>query len=541
MTSGDWTTVAIVVALVFAFIRTARRGTDNQILVDAGEEINEQGNNTNLTVDRTWMLRTLIGCAILFFGGSNFIVGPLLDPFMWTMVVFMVGSVIGVLYIDYKNYVWRKQREIALVQERNKPPEPPAAPVPPPEPEKPALPEELRTSHAMVCAGSGAGKTQLLQSLIWDDVQKGYPLIVIDSQSQMINKLSERIPRDRQILIDPEYCPPQLNIFSQPPTDMSTAVELMEYIFSALDTQLTTKQATAYRYLSRLLFTIPGASIHTMRELLEMGGEKKYQQYIDQLDETARSFFEQYSVKSQFGETRQQILTRLYTVLENQTFAAMLGAPSFTIDIGPAIRQGKVVLVNTNKTFLKHTGAALFGRIFIAQIMQTIMGRSEGRRVLVYIDEFADYAEESHILFNLFEQARKYGLGMTVAFQYIGQLPPKLQQSLASNTAIKFAAGLSSEDRTKMASQMGVDSEYLARLQRGVFLVSLRNQGVRQWPVEFGRLEAIPVINDISDTREKMRQRFGIPYPTDNTPILRAVAEEAAPYQGREVPEKGDW
>lgn len=52
------------------------------------------------------------------------------------------------------------------------------------------LPEALRNEHMHVVSGSGGGKTQLFQKMILDDVRNGNTVIVIDSQQQMIPKLT---------------------------------------------------------------------------------------------------------------------------------------------------------------------------------------------------------------------------------------------------------------------------------------------------------------------------------------------------------------
>lgn len=399
------------------------------------------------------------------------------------------------------------------------------------------LPDTLRTSHMHVVAGSGAGKTQLFQSLILDDLETDAAIVVIDSQGDLINGLAQHVPEDRLILIDPETCPPSLNIFSgkdKGERSVATAIELYEYIFSALDAQMTSKQSTAYRFLSRLLLAIPGANIHTMREILEPNGTAQYTQYIDEMGDTARSFFRnEFDNTKQFGETRQQILRRLYTVLENDTFSKMLGAPDNKLDMTAALDSGKVILINTAKPYLKQTSASLFGRIFIAQVMQSVMERgTHRRRTYLYIDEFQDYAEDSHVLFNMFEQSRKYGLGLIVAHQFLGQLPMKLAASISANTAIKFASGVSSNDVKVLAGQMRTEPYNIERLPKGTFMAWFKDLGAMSWPVELGRMEKMPPRNDLKSIQALMRDRYGVTEPRKAKIVFR---------KAKDVEEKGKW
>lgn len=221
------------------------------------------------------------------------------------------------------------------------------------------IPEELRTEHHHIVAGTGFGKSECIKNMVLDDLETGASIVVIDSQGDLINALATRIPEDRLILIDPETCPPALNIFAgtmKGERDVATAIELYEYIFSALDAEMTSKQTTAYRFVSRLMLTIPGATIHTMRAVLEPGGTAPYQSEIAELGDTGRSFFQNEFDSRQFSDTRQQILRRLYTVLENETFAKMLGATDNRFDMADALDTGKVVLISTAKDLLKQTG-----------------------------------------------------------------------------------------------------------------------------------------------------------------------------------------
>jgi len=64
---------------------------------------------------------------------------------------------------------------------------------------------EERFNHMHIVGGSGAGKTQLLQNLILHDIQSDAALVIVDSQGDLIDKLShlEGI-EDRLVLITPK-------------------------------------------------------------------------------------------------------------------------------------------------------------------------------------------------------------------------------------------------------------------------------------------------------------------------------------------------
>jgi hypothetical protein len=343
-----------------------------------------------------------------------------------------------------------------------------------------AIPDHVRFEHAHILAGSGHGKTQTLQHLILSDLSRPDPpsLVIIDSQGDMLRKLSRLALfdpddgplADRLIIIDPtdiDY-PPALNLFdvnferlrSYGPAAreqiLNGVIELYDYIFgSLLGAELTQKQSVIFRYLARLMLTIPGATIVTLIEL--MGDVTPFTSNIQALPPGARLFFETEFPHKSFTDTKRQIQRRLWGILENPTFERMLTASENRVDMFDALNTGKIVLVNTAKDFLKAERSSFLGRLFIALTLQAALERAalpedERHPAFLYIDEAADYFDDN--IDDLLTQARKYQLGLLFSHQYLGQLAPALHSSIASNTSIKLAGGVSDRDARSMAPDM---------------------------------------------------------------------------------------
>jgi hypothetical protein len=380
------------------------------------------------------------------------------------------------------------------------------------------LPDDLRTRHMHVLAGTGVGKTRLLYNMVLEDAKTDAAIVVIDSQRDTIKNLAERLDPDRVILIDPVACPPALNIFRTPVAGqqgIADALELYEYIFSSLDARLTSKQTLVYRYVSRLCMALPDASLATMRDMMQAGGTEEYLPVIQTLGDNAIAFFKEFERRgSQYSDTRSEVLRRLLTVLENETFSQMLTAKRMAIDVTAALDSGKIILVNTYGSLLKDA-SPLFGRIFVALVLQAVTARAEDkerRRTYLYIDEFGDYAEDSPILLKLFNQTRKYELGLIVFHQFLNQLPQQLAGAISANAAIKFASGLSSEDLLPRAKQMRVDPSELDRVPNGVFMASFKDIGSIRWPVDMNVLDRVPPHSHgvMQAIIKKMRTEYGI-------------------------------
>jgi hypothetical protein len=393
-----------------------------------------------------------------------------------------------------------------------------------------SIPEELRTSHHHILAGSGTGKTQLLYAMVADDLKTDTSIVVIDSQRDTIETIAARVPPERLIILDPVKCPPALNIFAnrvETEQGRADALDLYEYIFASLEAKLTAKQSLVYRFLSRLCMAVPGATLATMRDMCVQGGTLQYQEHIDKLGDNARVFFAEFEKKgSQYNETRQEVLRRLLQVLETDAIGRMLGSSTMRLNIAEALDSGKVILVDTNSSLLKEY-SALFGRIFVALVLQAVIAREKGNRhrTYMYIDEFGDYAEDSKILLDLFAQTRKYELGLIVTHQFLNQLTPQLSASISANTAIKMAAGLSGEDLTQRAKQMRVDPQMIDSQPPGTFLAYFKGIGAIPWQVPIGKFEKTPkhsqaVMEAIyADMRERFGDKIEVAEKPEPTPV----------------------
>lgn len=371
------------------------------------------------------------------------------------------------------------------------------------------IPEGRRFEHMHIIAGSGHGKTQTLQYFIGRDLEgvaRGdRSVVVIDSQGDLIRTIlaAKHLPPERIVLIDPEDInwPVALNLFSvgQDRLNQYTAldrerltnsiIELYDYVLgSLLSAGMTSKQNVVFRYVTRLMFHIPDATIHTLRELMEPSGSATYRAHIDKLDTTARRFFETEFDGREFTSTKQQVLRRLYGVLENQTFERMFAHPASKFDMFTEMNKGKLILINTAKALLKEQGTEVFGRFFIALIAQAAQERAtlpEHDRLpcLVYVDEAQDYFDENIGI--ILSQARKYKVGMVLAHQYLGQLASGLQEAFEANTSIKLAGGVSARDARALAGQMGADPDLIARQPKGSFATYIRGLTERAVPMSF--------------------------------------------------------
>ena len=357
------------------------------------------------------------------------------------------------------------------------------------------IPFPARFEHTHIVAGSGHGKTQLLQFLIHHDLVKALEdnrsVVVMDSQGDMIRTLSHlklfdstenRNLADRFVLVDPTDVehPVGLNMFDFDRARVGTlstkdremilnaTVETYEYFFGALlGAELTQRQGVIFRYIARLMMEIPDATIHTLLELM-MNGEK-YRPYMEKLPGTARVFFMTQFFDRQFSENKKQIIARLWGVLSNTTLERMFSHPKNKLDLFRLTQEGKIILINTAKDFLGHEGSSIFGRFIVSLIAQAAIQRAilpayERTPTFAYIDEAEDYFDDN--IDRLVNQSRKFKIGLVFSHQNLDQLSPALRASVLASTSIKFAGGLSSKDANVLDAEFRTPSDFLLKQKK---------------------------------------------------------------------------
>lgn len=402
-----------------------------------------------------------------------------------------------------------------------------------------AFTDERRFEHMHIVGGSGHGKTQLLQHLILHDLEREErpSLIVIDSQGEMLRKIQNlklfAEQADRLVIIDPEQYSPALNMF-----DTSNAraadyselhreqlqagvIELYNYIFASIAAEMTSRQSTAFAFVARLMLSIPGATIHTLRKLMEDPAaslaHSPFREHIAKLEPTARAYFENQFFTKRYGDLKQQIARRLYGVLSVPAFDRMFSAAECKLDMFDAMQSGKVVLVNTSKALLKSDASALFGRYIIALVIRAVFERvaSRVRRpTYLIVDEASEYFDDNIQM--LLEQARKFNVGIVLAHQHLDQLSTGLKSAIAANTAIKLAGGVNDRDARALASDMRTSPDFIASMQKHAksteFACYVRNTTAQalRLTIPFGTLEAAPTMSskEAANVFTRNRERY---------------------------------
>ena len=393
------------------------------------------------------------------------------------------------------------------------------------------LNQEDRFNHWHVLAGSGQGKTVLIENVIRHDLALDTPpsIVLIDPHSDLVRKLvrSDLGIEDRVILVDPRDTqhPVALNPFAvnrerfarydDATKEQVTAgvIQTFGFLWSGLtNLTLTGKQDVFFRYVTRLMLTLPdveGRNATILDMLRLMSDPAPYAAAIDALPGIPREFFQRDFMSKSFEGTKEQVRYRLQAIIESPTMARLFTAPETKVDFFTEMNRGGVILVDTAKDFLKE-GSAVFGKLIISLILQAVLERAaipEAERMPTFlmVDEAGSYFSSN--IDDLLTEARKYKCGLLLAHQYLDQASASLRSSLAANAGIKFASGLSAQDAATMARDMRTNSDFILEKPKLSFAAFIRGVTSSAVTIPIEPVRSAPQLSDTAYQRLIERNR----------------------------------
>jgi len=312
-----------------------------------------------------------------------------------------------------------------------------------------------RRRHMYIIGKSGVGKTKFLELLIRQDVEFGEGMCLIDPHGDVIEAVLDYIPEKRiedVCLIDPADAefPASFNPLAN--VDVSFKHQLTQGLIEVLEKQFganwTPRLEHVFRFTTLALLDYPHA---TMRGMISMLTDRNYRQkvieYIE--DDMVKRFWAiEFADWSEKFDTDAIIplVNKLGQFLSDPLLRNIFGQKTNKIDLSYLMNNKKIVLINLSKGRLGEENSSFFGSMFLTKIKQSGMERAQipeadRKDFYLYIDEFQNVVTETFE--NLMSEARKYGLCLTIAHQYMGQLIPKILSAVLGNsgTVVSFRVG----------------------------------------------------------------------------------------------------
>lgn len=323
-----------------------------------------------------------------------------------------------------------------------------------------------RRRHVYAIGKTGTGKSTLLANMIINDLKHDHGLAVIDPHGDLIETLLDYIPCHRindTIVFDPSdpAASPQLNVFE------GESVVHRELIASSILSIFQKLYAHSWgprlEYILRntlLTLLSEDARLQDITDLLT--NEKFRRKVVDRLqDPVLRAFWEN-EFERMPEKLRQEsispILNKVGQFVTSPLVRRVLNARKSSFSIESVMNDRKILLMNVSQGKLGEDTASLLGAMLITKIQLAAMNRvnipeEQRQDFYLYIDEFQNFATTSFV--KILSEARKYRLNLTLANQYIAQLPEDVRTALFGNAGSLISFVVGAEDARHLQREFG--------------------------------------------------------------------------------------
>lgn len=316
-----------------------------------------------------------------------------------------------------------------------------------------------RRRHIYIIGKTGVGKSELLKSLILQDIKAGEGVCFIDPHDT-IDKLLPLIPPERAedvIYFDPSEFerPMGLNMLEayseeQQHFVVTSIVGLMYKLYDPMKTGIIGPRFEhAIRNAMLTVMSEPGS---TFVEVVRCLTDSRFvQELLPKIkDPVVRRYWtDQIAQTADFhkSEVLDYIVSKFGRFVTNKMMRNIIGQSKSSFDFRTCMDEGKILLVNLAKGKIGEENSNFLGLVLVPKILVAAMSRQDvpeeqRRDFYLYVDEFQNFATPDFA--QILSEARKYRLNLTVANQFIGQMEEEVKNAVFGNvgTLVAFRVGV---------------------------------------------------------------------------------------------------
>jgi len=349
-----------------------------------------------------------------------------------------------------------------------------------------------RRRHMYVIGKTGMGKSHLLRNLAYNDVHTGKGLAFIDPHGDSADWLLEHIPKERindVVYINPtdiDY-PVAFNVLEK--TDRRFHNLVADGLVGIFKKIWADSWGPRLEYLLRnALLALLDFQDSTLLGVTRMMVDKSYRKkVIKQIqDPVVKAFwvdeFSRYNDRF-LVEAIAPIQNKVGQFLANAVIRNIVGQTKSTINMREIMDNGKILILNLSKGKIGEESSALLGAMIVTKLSLAAMSRAdipeeERRDFFLYVDEFQTFATESFA--DVLSEARKYRLSLTMAHQYVEQMPESVANAVFGNvgTIVTFRVGAMDAEMLEKEFEPIFMQQDLVNLPKFHFYIKLMIDGV---------------------------------------------------------------
>ena len=325
------------------------------------------------------------------------------------------------------------------------------------------MPEQDRMRHLYVIGQTGTGKTAIIKSMAYQDIQNGKGMCIIDPHGDLVDDMLAVVPEKRVddvIVFDPsniEY-PLALNMLeydrSRPQEKTFIVNEILSIFYSLFDAE--TMGPVFEQYMRNSLLLLMEGKIDEPATLMEVPTVLTDEDFRAELlknchNEPVNNFWKEEAQKAGGDAALENIApyitSKFSNFISNDYVRPIISQPYSSFSFRDAMDSGKLLFVRLPKGKIGEINARLLGMIVSGKLALAAFSRDDvaeddRREFFFYIDEFQNFTSDS--IEQILSEARKYRLSLTIAHQYMAQLTDSIRGAVLGNvgTTISFRVGV---------------------------------------------------------------------------------------------------
>ena len=409
--------------------------------------------------------------------------------------------------------------------------------------------DQDRSRHLYIIGQTGVGKSyKLMAPMIIQDVEAGRGVCVIDPHGELVDVILERLPQSRLddvVIFDPGDLrrPLGLNMLEynlDKPEEKSFIVSELMNIFNSLYDLKTTGGPMFEYYLRNALLLMLGDAKNEPVTLLDVprifsDSDYRNAKIARCTDPLVVDFWTKEANKATgdqgLSNMTVYIVSKFSTFISNDYMRPIVGQDKSSFNIRDLMDNQKILLVKLAKGKIGDMNANLLGMIITGRILMAALARSDmnpadRKPFYFYIDEFQNFTTDS--IATILSEARKYGLCLTVAHQFIAQLKDEIREAVFGNVGSMIAFRVGQADADELVKQFGpeFDEKDLTSVENGRALIKLLVKGEPVRPFTFN---CISPKEGFPELRPKLEELSRLTYGRELTEIEGEIVKKLRP------------
>jgi len=335
-----------------------------------------------------------------------------------------------------------------------------------------------RSRHMYIIGQTGAGKSGTLSLLALSDIYHGQGYAIIDPHGDFAVDNLRHIPGSRMkdvIYFNPADTAYPLGFNPLEVTNPAQKSNISSEVIGVLKRMFGESWGPRLEYILRYtILALLDRPETTMLDITRMLTDKKFRE--DTLSYSQDTVVLQFwkvefaSWNDKFvAEAIAPVLNKVGAFTANPVIRNIIGQPKSTFNIRQVMDEGKILVVNLSKGLIGEDNASILGAFLVTKIQLAAMSRSDipniadRRPFYLYVDEFQNFATDSFA--TILSEARKYGLNLTVANQYISQMGDTVRDAVFGNVGTMITFRVSADDAPILSKQFEPQFEATDLLQ----------------------------------------------------------------------------